>query len=528
MDPKKTTLMNKNEARHVQINSNLDTGKLKKHYEPLEIQVTFNNEKKNNMIENCMKSKSNGHIEKHNNDNPLLAEMKCPDVNNTSEENLENEMAKLLAMIHLKDTHTIDLLRKHVSFLMTEINKRNTIIFSLLKHLDFAVNQDVENIKNNEQLIEYLNVSTDPVHINDVISSSHWNPDDEKINHQTVNEYDWQLDIFQYIKDNIDSIDTILELPENTKDGSSVGYLHNMKKMKNILDKNNEKNSKPGICNGIPTDNKTTDSAVTPNKEITENGTEEADDDEDWEPNTVAVIGDNMLNGLDEKRLGGKNWNVRCRHFPDSQVNDFFEHIKPILKKKPTHLVCHVGTNDAPYFSSIDIYNSIISLKQYVEEELPTCKVIISRPIIRMDDCKANMVILKINQYLDNLKIPTVDNGNFGLNHLSNNGPELNPKGTARLAMNIISHLRSLQNELPTKAAMAAALASPSGTNTPPPATNTPTTAPTTPVAPTTPTPKNTLNTSGPTTPMTAEALFRASRLNPSAKSFNPITGKFD
>ena len=47
-----------------------------------------------------------------------------------------------------------------------------------------------------------------------------------------------------------------------------------------------------------------------------------------------------------EERLCGKGRNVKVRHFPGSTVDDMNHHIVPILRKKPSQLIVHVGTND--------------------------------------------------------------------------------------------------------------------------------------------------------------------------------------
>ena len=48
-----------------------------------------------------------------------------------------------------------------------------------------------------------------------------------------------------------------------------------------------------------------------------------------------------------EEKLCGKGRSVKIRHFPGSTVDDMNHHIVPILRKKPNHLIIHVGTNDA-------------------------------------------------------------------------------------------------------------------------------------------------------------------------------------
>ena len=68
---------------------------------------------------------------------------------------------------------------------------------------------------------------------------------------------------------------------------------------------------------------------------------------EEWPKGTIAIIGDSIINGIMEEKLCGKGRNVKVRHFPGSTVDDMNHHIVPVLRKKPSHLIIHVGTNDA-------------------------------------------------------------------------------------------------------------------------------------------------------------------------------------
>ena len=51
-----------------------------------------------------------------------------------------------------------------------------------------------------------------------------------------------------------------------------------------------------------------------------------------------------MISGLDEKRLGS-NGSVKARSFPESIIHDLHNYyMKPLLKKKPSKVVLHIGT----------------------------------------------------------------------------------------------------------------------------------------------------------------------------------------
>ena len=71
-------------------------------------------------------------------------------------------------------------------------------------------------------------------------------------------------------------------------------------------------------------------------------------------------------------------------------------YIKPLLKKSPDNVILHVGTNDAPNSTSRAILDTM-SLKSFIEKELPQSKVCISHVVKRTDNGNAP----------DQLEIPT-------------------------------------------------------------------------------------------------------------------------
>ena len=63
----------------------------------------------------------------------------------------------------------------------------------------------------------------------------------------------------------------------------------------------------------------------------------------------------------------------------------------PVLDKKPEHLILHVGTNAAANDSSHQqIENDLLGLKQFTEEKLQNCNVILSMLTKLCDNQKAS------------------------------------------------------------------------------------------------------------------------------------------
>ena len=65
-----------------------------------------------------------------------------------------------------------------------------------------------------------------------------------------------------------------------------------------------------------------------------------------WPVNTVLIAGDSIINVNDEKRISKKNSNVKVRYFNGALVEDMFYNLVPLMRKKPSALILHEGTNN--------------------------------------------------------------------------------------------------------------------------------------------------------------------------------------
>ena len=57
-------------------------------------------------------------------------------------------------------------------------------------------------------------------------------------------------------------------------------------------------------------------------------------------------------------------------------MKDFYYYIVPLLKKKPDNILIHFGKNDAPHKNE-EIYKELKSIKDFINERHPSCKVYI-------------------------------------------------------------------------------------------------------------------------------------------------------
>ena len=146
--------------------------------------------------------------------------------------------------------------------------------------------------------------------------------------------------------------------------------------------------------------------------------------------------------GLEEKKL--RKYKAKVRPFPGACVEDMFYYLIPLLKKKPTNIVLHIGSNDATFKSANDIANEIRSLISFIEKEVPGVMILLSNPVIRLDNKHANNTLLKLADLFMLMDHDIIYNHNVDASCLGKKGLHLNPKGSGRLAINFISVMRRL------------------------------------------------------------------------------------
>ena len=159
-----------------------------------------------------------------------------------------------------------------------------------------------------------------------------------------------------------------------------------------------------------------------------------------WPKGTTLITGDSILCGIEEKRLK----KAKVRVFLGACVEDMYHYLTPLLKKKPTNIILHIGSNDAPYKSSANILMEIMDLKKNILSLLPMVNIHFSLPTLRVDNAKANEVLRELEGKLKSVCKDTISNSNVDRGCLGKKGLHLNPKGSGRLAINFISLMRRL------------------------------------------------------------------------------------
>ena len=148
----------------------------------------------------------------------------------------------------------------------------------------------------------------------------------------------------------------------------------------------------------------------------------------------VFTAGDSIIKHLNGYVIGGKagNCNVYVRPSHGAKVRCMVDHVKPIIRDKPDHIIFHVSTNDIPYEKDAgDVAKPIVDLAMSAKS--PTCDVSISKIITRKDNHqhKAQIVNNHLKEMCTNKNIKLIDHGkNIKHQHLNKSKLHLTNRGT--------------------------------------------------------------------------------------------------
>ena len=165
-----------------------------------------------------------------------------------------------------------------------------------------------------------------------------------------------------------------------------------------------------------------------------------------WRQGTTLIAGDSILYGIDERKLC-QNGSVKVRVFSGTTIEDLRDYyIKPLLRKKPSKVILHVGTNNASLKNANpdQILNALLDLKKDIGDQVPGCMVVISMPTKRFDNEEYGKIIESLNRKITDLGIDAISNNNISRADIGRKGLHLNAKGTSKLASKLVSKLRCL------------------------------------------------------------------------------------
>ena len=157
----------------------------------------------------------------------------------------------------------------------------------------------------------------------------------------------------------------------------------------------------------------------------------------------AVVAGDSLLKNLKDWMMAGDG-KVKINSFPSAATQDLHHYLKPLLARKPDHIILHCGTNNLMNrLDSVDAANKIIELGRNVADT--GTRYSISMLVSRRGELES-MVRTENNCLAKNMppEISIIDNSNISNNyHLNSSGLHLNRKGDGAIALNIIKHIKA-------------------------------------------------------------------------------------
>ena len=122
------------------------------------------------------------------------------------------------------------------------------------------------------------------------------------------------------------------------------------------------------------------------------------------------------------------------------------DHVKPIIRDKPDHIIFHVSTNDIPYEKDAgDVAKPIVDLAMSAKS--PACDVSISNIITRKEkhQHKAQKVNNHLKEMCTNKNINLIDHSkSIKHQHLNKSKLHLTKKGTSKISTTFVREISNI------------------------------------------------------------------------------------
>ena len=170
---------------------------------------------------------------------------------------------------------------------------------------------------------------------------------------------------------------------------------------------------------------------------------EQVDNKGQQRKSTVIIAGDSIVKNLNGWMISRAK-RVKVHSFSGATTTEMKHFIKPLVQRKPSEIILHVGTNDVDIHSTEEVADNIIKLTDDIKKEGIRCTV--SSLVVRADSELLKSAVIDVNNVLrDSLPqdVNFVEHSNITNYHLNNSRLHLNRRGDAALAHNFIQHIRS-------------------------------------------------------------------------------------
>ena len=162
----------------------------------------------------------------------------------------------------------------------------------------------------------------------------------------------------------------------------------------------------------------------------------------------VFIVGDSLLNGINENGMKKLNHNVKVRNHPGATTEDIIDHIKPILRKKPDLLIVHSGTNDLTN-EKVNTTECLENINRYIKKTSPNTTLVVSKLIKRKDKPGIEKNLNDLNESIERscklMNVEMIGNDNIMEGNLSTKKLHLNKSGNSKFAQNLIKFIREFK-----------------------------------------------------------------------------------
>ena len=114
----------------------------------------------------------------------------------------------------------------------------------------------------------------------------------------------------------------------------------------------------------------------------------------------IVIIGDSLLNGLEEKRMK-RDHDIQIRPHPGASSLDISDHIRPVLRRTPDCVIVYAGTNDIT--KNEDTIKNIEEMVNAAKTISPPTNIVISELVVRHDSPQRKQKSEELNRKIKDL-----------------------------------------------------------------------------------------------------------------------------
>ena len=177
-------------------------------------------------------------------------------------------------------------------------------------------------------------------------------------------------------------------------------------------------------------------------KEVSEEQDARTKAEKKAERKKIIIIGDSLLNGLEEKKMK-RNHDIKIRPHPGASSLDISDHIRPVLRRNPDCIIVHAGTNDIT--KREDTIKNIEEMVSEAKRMSPSTNIVVSELVVRHDSPqkkqKSEELNTKIKDLAKMLQIPVICHANINSRCLGKGQLHLNQRGNGFFARNLLDFI---------------------------------------------------------------------------------------